>query len=230
LRFSGIKDKIQSMHKSLLLALVLLSFVVGCARDSEPAIVLPPTADFAASPAQGIAPLGVTFTDLSTGDVTRWHWDFGDGQFSNESEPTHIYTSAGDYTVSLALMGPGGSDVETNVEYIKVGSGIISWEEAASYIGQHEVVEGTIVGTHYAADTKSQPTFLDFHESYQDYFKCVIWGRDREKFIKEFPPNPESCLLNKHVQVTGVLEEYPAGSGVPEMILIDPSQIKVIGE
>jgi PKD repeat protein len=230
LRFIGIKAKIQSMHKSLLFALLLFSFVAGCARESEPAIVLPPTADFAASPAQGIAPLGVAFTDLSTGDVTRWHWDFGDGQFTNDSEPTHVYTSAGSYTVSLALMGPGGSDVETKVEYIKVDSGIISWEEAASYIGQHKVVEGIIVGAHYAADTKSQPTFLDFHKPYQDYFKCVIWGRDREKFIEKFPTNPESYFLNKHVQVTGLLEEYPKGSGIPEMILSDPSQIKVIGE
>jgi hypothetical protein len=218
------------MHKLLLLGLVLLSFMVGCARESEPAIVLPPTAEFTATREQGIAPLEVAFTDLSTGDVARWHWGFGDGHFSNESEPGHIYTSAGNYTVSLAVMGPGGSDVETKVEYVKVGSGNISWEEAASYIGQHKVVEGTIVGTHYAADTKSQPTFLDFHKPYQDYFKCVIWGRDREKFIKEFPPNPESYFLNKHVQVTGLLEEYPEGSGVPEMILRDPSQIEVIGE
>jgi uncharacterized membrane protein len=177
-----------------------------------------------------MAPLEVTFADLSTDDVTRWHWDFGDGQFSNESQPIHIYNSAGNYTVSLAVMGSGGSDVETKVEYIKIGSEIISWEEAASYVGQHKVVEGTIVGAHYAADTKSQPTFLDFHKPYQDYFKCVIWGRDREKFVREFPPNPESYFLNKHVQVTGLIEEYPEGSGIPEMILRDPSQIKVIVE
>ena len=218
------------MHKLLLLVLVLLSFMTGCARESELAFIPPPTVDFVASPEEGIAPLKVTFNDLSTGDVTRWHWDFGDGQFSNESEPGHTYTIAGDYTVSLAVMGPGGSDVETKVEYLRVGSGVISWEEAGSYIGQHKVVEGTIVGTHYVADTKSQPTFLDFHKPYQSYFKCIIWGRDREKFIKEFPPNPESYFLNKHVQITGLLEEYPEGSGVPEIVIRDPSQIKVIGE
>ena len=230
MRFSGIKAKIQTMHKLLLLVLVLLSFMTGCARESEPAFIPPPTADFAASPEEGIAPLKVTFNGLSTGDVTRWHWDFGDGQFSNESEPGHNYAIAGGYTVSLAVMGPGGSDVETKVEYIKVGSGVISWEEAGSYIGQHKVVEGTIVGTHYAADTKSQPTFLDFHKPYQSYLKCIIWGRDRGKFIKEFPPNPESYFLNKHVQITGLLEEYPEGSGIPEIVIRDPSQIKVIGE
>ena len=218
------------MHKPLLLVVVLLSFMMGCAREPQSAVVLPPTADFAASPEQGVAPLEVTFTDLSAGDITRWHWNFGDGQFSDASETGHMYTSAGNYTVSLAVMGPGGSDVETKVEYVRVDSGIISWEEAASYIGQHKVVEGTIVGTYYAADTKSQPTFLDFHKPYQDYFKCIIWGGDRERFVMAFPPNPESYLLNKHVQVTGLLEEYPEGSGVPEMILRDPSQIEVVGE
>jgi len=216
------------VHKLFLSLLVLLSLISGCARESEPALISPPTADFTASPVEGLPPLTVTFTNLSTGDVARWHWDFGDGQFSNKSESNHTYTIAGDYTVSLAVMGPGGSDVETRVDYIKVGQQVISWEEAGSYIGQHKVVEGTIVGTYYAADTKSKPTFLNFHKPYRGFFKCVIWGRDREKFIKEFPPNPETYFLDKPVQATGIIEEYPKGSGVPEIILRDPSQIKVI--
>jgi len=230
LRSSNIKAKIQTMYRLLPLLIVVLSFVTACAQESELVFIPPPAVDFVASPEEGMAPMEVAFDDLSTGDVARWHWDFGDGQFSDESEPVHTYTVAGNYTVSLAVMGPGGSDVETQVEYIKVGSGVISWEEAGSYIGQHRAVEGTIVGAHYASDTKSQPTFLDFHKPYQSYFKCIIWGRDREKFIKEFPPNPESYFLNKHVQVTGLLEEYPEGSGVPEMVLRDPSQIKVISD
>ena len=230
MRFNDIKAKIQTMHRLLLLVLVLLALVTGCARQSESAYIPAPTADFAASPEEGVTPLVVSFTDLSTGNISRWHWDLGDGQFSSLPEPSNIYATAGVYTVSLAIMGPGGSDIETKVEYIKVSSGIISWEEASSYIGQYKVVEGIIVGTHYAADTKSQPTFLDFHKPYQDYFKCIIWGRDRGNFINEFPPNPESYFLNKHVQVTGLIEEYPKGSGIPEMIIRDPSQIEVIGE
>jgi PKD repeat protein len=218
------------MPKSFLLVLLLLSLATGCARQSQPAVTQPPTTDFTASPEQGSAPLKVTFNDSSSGDITHWHWDFGDGQFSSDSEPNHTYTAAGDYTVSLATMGPGGSDVETKTEYIKVATGVISWEEAGSYIGQHQVVEGIVVGAHYAADTKSQITFLDFHKPYQNYFKCIIWGHDREKFVKEFPSNPETYFLNKHVQVTGLIEEYPKGSGVPEMVLKDPSQIKLAEE
>ena len=230
MRFSDIKAKIQTMHKLLLLALVLLALMTSCARELEPAFIPAPTADFAASPEEGIAPLAVSFTDLSTGNISRWHWDFGDGQFSSLSGPSHAYTTAGDYTVSLTIMGPGGSDIEIKVEYIKVRSGVIGWEEAGSYIGQHKVVEGIVVGSHYAADIKSQPTFLDFHEPYQGYFKCIVWGRDRQKFIEAFPPDPETHFLSKRVQVNGLIEEYPKGSGVPEIVLRDPSQITVIVE
>jgi PKD repeat protein len=230
LRFITIKAKIQSMHRYLLLVSLLLFVAPGCARQLQPDPTQPPTADFTASPELGAAPLEVTFTDSSSSDITNWHWDFGDGQFSSDSEPNHTYTAAGDYTVSLAVMDPGGSDVETKAEYIKVATGVISWDEAGSHIGQHQVVEGIVVGAYYAADTKSQLTFLDFHKPYENYFKCIIWGRDRDKFLKEFPPNPETYFLNKHVQVTGLIEEYPKGSGIPEMTLKDPSQIKLAAE
>jgi PKD repeat protein len=230
LRFIVIKAKIQSMHKYLLIVLLLPSIMISCARQLQPPTDQPPIADFTASPEQGTAPLKVVFTDSSSGDVAYRHWDFGDGQFSSDSEPDHTYTVAGDYTVSLAIMGPGGSDVETKDEYIKVATGVISWEEAGSYIGQYQVVEGIVVNSYYAADTKSQLTFLDFHKPYDNYFKCIIWGRDRDKFLQEFSPNPETYFLNKHVEVTGLIEEYPKGSGVPEMVLKDPTQIRLAPE
>ena len=220
----------QMMHNFPLLTLFVFSLIASCAPESTPVLISPPTADFAATPEEGIAPLVVTFTDLCTGDIIHWHWDFGDGQFSDKTEPINTYATAGDYTVSLAIMGPGGSDVEAKIGYIKVSSGIISWEEAGSYIGQQKVVEGIVVGTHYASDIKSQPTFLDFHEPYQGYFKCIIWGRDRDKFVKEFPPNPETHFLETKVHVIGLIEEYPKGSGIPEIVLRDPSQINIITE
>lgn len=41
-------------------------------------------------------------------------------------------------------------------------------------------VEGVVVRTYYAKTSKGKPTFLDFHDPYQDWFKCVIWEEDRE--------------------------------------------------
>ncbi|RAR71575.1 PKD domain-containing protein [Flavobacterium aciduliphilum] len=44
--------------------------------------------------------LSATFTDTSTGSLAWW-WDFGDGTYSNDPQPTHVYATAGDYTVKL---------------------------------------------------------------------------------------------------------------------------------
>ncbi|MBM3174058.1 MAG: PKD domain-containing protein [Chloroflexi bacterium] len=211
-------------------ALLALLAVTACARIPQPTTATPPVADFKATVTQGETPLSVSFTDLSTGQVTYWHWDFGDGHFSSQKAASHTYTSPGVYTVSLAVMGPGGSDVETKADYIGVKGQVISWEEAASYIGQQKTVEGIVVSSYYAHEVKGQPTFLNFHEPHQGYFKCVIWGSDRPEFLKKFPPNPEMHFLNKRLRVTGTIKEYPAGSGIPEIIIKKTWQVEVIGE
>jgi len=124
-------------------------------------------------------------------------------------------------------MGAGGSDAETKVDYIGVSPEVISWEEAHDYIGQYKIVDGIIVDSYYARNSKGKPTFLNFHKPYEGYFKCVIWGSDRAKFIEEFQSDPETYFLNKRVRVTGLIKEY---RDAPEIILADPSQIKVIEE
>ena len=80
----------------------------------------PPVADFSASPTSGAAPLTVSFTDTSTNSPTSWSWSFGDGGTSTSQNPSHQYTSAGDYTVSLTAANAGGSDSETKTNYIAV--------------------------------------------------------------------------------------------------------------
>lgn len=50
----------------------------------------------------------VAFTDKSTGPVTAWHWDFGDGTTSTEQNPQHTYKDAGNYIVVLDIEGPAG--------------------------------------------------------------------------------------------------------------------------
>lgn len=81
-----------------------------------------PVADFTASPTSGTAPVTVDFTDNSTGDITDWAWDFGDGDSTFEQNPAHSYLAAGTYTVALTVTGPGGSDTMTQTDYITVDS------------------------------------------------------------------------------------------------------------
>lgn len=68
-----------------------------------------PIADFIATNVSGTYPLTVDFVDTSTGLITDWMWDFGDGTTSASQSPTHLYTQEGSYTVNLIVSGPGGS-------------------------------------------------------------------------------------------------------------------------
>ena len=45
--------------------------------------------------------LTASFTNTSNQNGVNFIWDFGDGQFSNEINPTHTYEMGGDYTVKL---------------------------------------------------------------------------------------------------------------------------------
>lgn len=54
--------------------------------------------------------LTAAFTDdsRSTSQVTQWLWDFGDGNQSTQENPTHTYTQAGNYNVTLTVTDQSG--------------------------------------------------------------------------------------------------------------------------
>lgn len=54
----------------------------------------------------------VAFTNNST-DATEYLWDFGDGETSNEAEPTYTYASNGTYIVTLTASNPCSSSTAT---------------------------------------------------------------------------------------------------------------------
>ncbi|MCK6693268.1 MAG: PKD domain-containing protein [Thermoanaerobaculia bacterium] len=68
-----------------------------------------PTATFTWSAQGG----NVDFKNTSTGAVS-WHWDFGDGIFSNEEHPQHTYTTDGTYTVRLRVANACGTVLTTS--------------------------------------------------------------------------------------------------------------------
>jgi len=83
----------------------------------------PPVAQFVGAPTSGVVPLLVAFTDQSTNSPTSWSWTFGDGGTSTAQNPSHTYTAAGSYTVSLTATNQYGSDGETKTNYITVSPG-----------------------------------------------------------------------------------------------------------
>lgn len=59
--------------------------------------------------------LTIWFEDLSRYQVTERLWDFGDGETSSELNPVHTYARSGDYTVTLTISSPNGTDSTSQI-------------------------------------------------------------------------------------------------------------------
>ena len=96
--------------------------ITGVSGCTLTVLTQPPIADFIGTPVSGKAPLLVSFTDASTGEITSRSWDFGDGTSSTVANPQHTYNVPGTYTVALTVEGPGGEDTKERMNYIVVSS------------------------------------------------------------------------------------------------------------
>jgi len=93
-----------------------LKYAVFVFDVTAPAPVAP-TASFTANPATGAAPLNVTFNNTTTGSTPMtWAWDFDITTPSVDStaqNPTHLYNTAGTYTVRLTATNSVSSSTTT---------------------------------------------------------------------------------------------------------------------
>jgi len=90
-----------------------------------------PTASFTAIPTSGVAPLGVTFTDTSTGSITNLFWDFGDSSTTNTAAAAnfvHTYGAVGTYSVTLVASGPGGDGTNFQLNLVTVLDPFVAWQ------------------------------------------------------------------------------------------------------
>lgn len=94
--------------------------------DKNASTVTTLNANFTADITAGAKPLSVQFTSTSTGTITIYSWDFGDGSTSDEQNPLHIFTESGIFTVTLQVFnGVGGYDSEVKTAYVNVRNSYI---------------------------------------------------------------------------------------------------------
>ena len=60
-------------------------------------------------------------------DGSAYHWDFGDGEYSSEINPEHVYSNDGEYAVQLIVKNSCDSDTTTKHVEIKT-SGVPSYD------------------------------------------------------------------------------------------------------
>lgn len=94
------------------------SYDLGAITGIVPGAGQLPSAGFTANPTNAFVGQTVTFNNSSTGMPTSYRWFFGDGDSSHFQHPTHIYTQAGQFTVTLIASNTNGSDTMTVVNCI----------------------------------------------------------------------------------------------------------------
>jgi PKD repeat protein len=70
---------------------------------------VPPTAAFTSSITNLNASFNASTSSDPDGTIASYAWDFGDGQTGTGATPTHSYTAAGNYTVSLTVTDNQGA-------------------------------------------------------------------------------------------------------------------------
>ncbi len=88
--------------------------------------------------------------------------------------------------------------------------------------GEYISVVGTVVTTHIGKSGKVR--FLNFGPDYRKAFTVVIFTSDLNKFTSKIG-EPTKYYANKKVKVDGRIKIYQKK---PEIIVNDPSQIKII--
>jgi gliding motility-associated-like protein len=139
----------------------------------------------------------ITFTDVSianAGSLVKWTWDYGDGSNAvlNTNVPfTHVYTSAGTYTVTLKVETNKGcaSTVLTKPVVINarpkagfISPAICLTDPAAPFIDTSHITSGTIAGWNWnfgdgGTSTVQNPSHL--YSAVGNYTATVIVTSDR---------------------------------------------------
>ncbi len=125
---------------------------------------IPPVAAFSADVTQAILPFDVQFSDESTGIISEYLWDFGDGDQSIASSPQHNYSDVGPFTVSLTVRGPSGVDTVTfeNLIQTTLPNNFYEMPRIPVYPGQF--VQHPVYATHDDALNGFQ-TAINYNES-----------------------------------------------------------------
>ncbi|AMM21989.1 hypothetical protein AX769_19865 [Frondihabitans sp. PAMC 28766] len=76
----------------------------------------PPTASFTSTPTNLSAAFDASGSSDTSGTITSYAWDYGDGTTGTGVTSTHAYTAAGTYTVKLTLTDSNGSTASSSAQ------------------------------------------------------------------------------------------------------------------
>jgi len=171
-----------------------MPYKVGKSEDRYPLMELyegaasipnsPPIPSFTYYPQKPFSLEYVIFTDTSTDpngkmDIVSWHWDFGDGNTSDDQNPKHAYSHSGIYNVTLTITDSYGEEgnITAKIEVKNIPPvANFSWspfspnaKESIQFTDASTDADGSIVnytwdfgdGSSYSKDKNPSHTYYD---------------------------------------------------------------------
>jgi uncharacterized protein (TIGR02145 family) len=147
----------------------------------------------------------VSFIDTSKNDPTDWTWDFGDGSSVIEQNPSHTYTDAGVYSVSLTISNDQGTSSVSKERLIVVKESLAPIETGTIVDARDGATYNTILinGTWWMAENLaylenvSPPTTTSFTEPHSYVYGYL--GSD-----------PEAAKASENYSIYGVMYNWNA--------------------
>jgi len=162
---------------------------------------------------------------LSSGTIDSYEWDFGDTGTGSEQEPTHVYTDPGTYTVSLTVVGPGGTDTETKTDYISVTPLLAL--ELASPIGGEVLFSGYQHGILWMTDGSFDNVKLEYSTNGGGAWTTIAASTANDgSHPWTVPATPSTdCLL----RISDAADGDPSDTSDAPFTIAEPVRLRVTG-
>lgn len=221
-------------------------------EEATGAVHFLPTAAFAGGEEAIKVNDSITFTNQSVGSGTlTYNWTFGDGATSTQASPTHQYTTAGTYTVTLTVTNPYGSGTATRVIHFKPTAAIekttynIQTADTINFVNKSMGTEPLTYQWDFgdgASSTGANPSHR-YDTAAPDRYTVTLrahnqWGDDSATAVVVFKPRaiftPTSSIINVNKSInfssqstgSGTLSyTWDFGDGSPTSNLQNPSHL-----
>lgn len=127
----------------------------------------------------------VCFQNTSTGNITFYVWDFGDGSYSYSQYPCHEYTASGSYEVCLTIWG-NGIDTSTNDTCFDTYCTVI-WVGDTLGVGPGRVKGRIIKGSGKSAEVGANDIQINLLNSNDKVIKIIYSNEEGNFDFKNLP-------------------------------------------
>jgi PKD repeat protein len=200
-------------------------------------------ADFIGQRIFGEAPLTAKFIDLSTGEPSKWKWQFGDGSSDTLQNAIHVYQDPGAYTVRLTVYDGSDSASTKRVNYVRVAvSGACDSLNYPLPGGEYTLYSLIGIGSGYISGNNSYGTqalasYFDEFEEGGELLAGVFYFGFAERLLTNDVPvyfkvwdatgastSPGNLLDSVQVPISSIVEDYSFGR--PSLIVFnEPIQL-----